>query len=420
MNEEYSNKLSAITLSKSKNYLFLFMIWPFLAFITAIINYSQKESRKVVYIFLIYYGLTFVINSATYVDAAGYAMNLKVNAALPFSDFFKIVGGLYASDTSVDIVEPFISFIVSRFTDDYRILYAVFAAIFGFFYLKSIDLLYDRYHENPGWNVGIHLAFFTIIIPITYINGFRMYAAAWIFFYGAYNVILHHDYRYLLIALASSFVHFSFLSANILLIIYFFVGNRNAIYLPIALISFVIPQLFAATFQSISLKLGGGLQSRFESYTNKEFLGIRQESFDQASWFLKSVNDLVFYYILLAIIVIQIRYGYLMKGKAERNLFSFLLLLISFVNFGRAIPSFGARFQIVFLLFATFYVFLYFLKLPGNKINLLTMVGLFPMTLYAVIAFRQGSESISAWILTPGLGFPLFAPSLSLVDLLFH
>ena len=63
-----------------------------------------------------------------------------------------------------------------------------------------------------------------------------------------------------------------------------------------------------------------------------------------------------------------------MKENSEKNLFSFLLLFLSFVNFGMPIPSFGERFQALFFLFATMYIFLFFLKLPGNRIYLITLL----------------------------------------------
>ena len=71
---------------------------------------------------------------------------------------FNIIGGLYGSQTTVDIVQPLISFIVSRFTSHHSLLFASFAALFGFFYLKSINLLYKRYYESR-LNALIHLAF---------------------------------------------------------------------------------------------------------------------------------------------------------------------------------------------------------------------------------------------------------------------
>lgn len=417
MNSDTSDQFVPFSLTNTRNLLLLFILWPFLALVTAIINYDQKVSKRVVYLYLIYYGLSFVIGNVG-VDAEGYVMKVKMIAALPFSDFFKIVGGLYSSDTSVDIFEPLVSFIVSRFTTQAGVFFAVWAAIFGFFYLKSINLLHDAYKKNTGNNALIFMAFFTLIIPITTINGIRMYTAAWIFFYGAYHVILYRDFRYLFVAIASSLVHFSFLSANLVLIIYFFAGNRNLIYLPITFLSFVLPHLISPFFQMISLRMGGAIQNRYDNYTSEGYLNAQQDLMAQASWFLK-ISDLLFYYLLFVIIIIQFKPGQHIDKK-ERNLFSFLLLFLSFVNFGNAIPALGGRFKTIFYLFATLYVFLYFLRLPGNRINVLTLLGLFPMLLYAAIQFRMGSESINAWLFTPGLGMPLLAPSLSLADIFFR
>ncbi len=58
--------------------------------------------------------------------------------------------------------------------------------------------------------------------------------------------------------------------------------------------------------------------------------------------------------------------------------------------------------------------------MPGNKINIFSLIGLFPILLYSAIEFRKGADTINAWIFTPGLGLPLFVPGLSIADLLFH
>jgi hypothetical protein len=98
---------SESSVTSYKNYFLLFIIWPFMAFVTALLNYRQKEAKRIVYLFFIYYGLTFVV-AQTGMDSYVYVKRFQHNAALPFSDFFKIVGGLYSSDSSVDIMEPFI------------------------------------------------------------------------------------------------------------------------------------------------------------------------------------------------------------------------------------------------------------------------------------------------------------------------
>jgi len=415
-----SRNASLTSIKDSKLYLILFILWPFLAFFTALINYDQKEARKVVYFFFIYYGLTFIIYSGGYVDAAGYALELKENAQLPFSDFFKILGGLNSDETSVDIVEPFISFLVSRFTEKHNLLFAAYAAIFGWFYLKSINILYGQYRTNPCWNTSIHLAFFSLILPITAINGFRMWTAAWLFFFGAYHVILHRDIRYFLLTLIAPLIHFSFISVNILLLIYFLIGNRNLVYIPVAIASFIVPQYVAPFFKAISFKLGGALQSRFDTYSNVDYLLSRQAAMEEAAWFLQLKNSLIFYYLLATIIIIQVWFKKSMEDRASRNLLSFLILFLAFVNFGKTIPSFGARFEILLFLFATYYVFRFYLKVPDKKISFMTIAGLFPILLHVMVAFRQGSESINAWILSPVFGMPLLNGPVSLMEIFFQ
>jgi len=389
-----------------------------MAFLAALSNYSRREARIVVYIYLVYFGLSFVVDEAGG-DALRYATELEKNALLPFSDFFKIVGGIYSTDDSVDIYEPFVSFLVSRLTDDHRILFAVFAAVFGFFYLKSIGILYDLYRKNPGPDALIHLLFFCVILPITTINGVRMWTAAWIFFYGAIHVVWYRDVRFLILAFMASLVHFSFLSANVILLIYFIARNRNYIYLPMALVSFVLPQIISPFLQRLSLRLGGALQTRFEGYTNEGFISEKLERLEQKTWFVKIGNDLVFYYLVFAVIIMQILTRNKIRDEREKSLYSFLLLFISFVNFAAFIPTLGGRFKLVFFLFATTYLFILFLHMKRSRVSVITIVGLFPMLLYAAVAFRTGATNMNAWIFTPGLGVPLLMPAVSVAHLLF-
>jgi len=250
----------------------------------------------------------------------------------------------------------------------------------------------------------------------------RMWTAAWIFLYGAYHVVIYRDRRYLLLALAASLLHWSFLSANFILLIYTFAGNRNYIYLPLAVVSFIVPTIVAPYLQSVSTSMGGAIQNRYEGYSSEGFMLSQQESLEQASWFLKIGNNLVFYYLLFAILIIRIRTK--MEDSEnegpERNLYSFVLLFLTFINFGSTIPSFGSRFKVLFFLLATMYIFLYTVRRPATKINWFTVLGLFPMVLYTAINFRTGSESISVWLFSPVLGSPFVTSATSLAEILFY
>jgi hypothetical protein len=247
-----------------------------------------------------------------------------------------------------------------------------------------------------------------------------MWTAAWVFFYGAYHVILFRDSRFLLVAFSSSLVHFSFFSANIILVIYYFVGNRNLLYIPLAIISFVIPQVISPVFSFFATNLGGVFENRYSIYTDEDNLASAQEALADVDWFLIIADKLVFFYLLFALIMIQIKYKSIIRIRDEQNLYSFLLLFLAFVNFGKSIPSFGGRFQLVFFLFATLYIYLIFIKLPNKQLNFITLVGLFPMALFSATSFRQGADSIDAFIFLPGLGLPFLLPGYSLAELFFY
>jgi hypothetical protein len=398
-------------------YLVIFLLWPFLAFITALFNYRQNVAKNVVYIFLVYYGFNFFLGNIG-ADGEVYLRRMINFSEMPFTDFFYIVGGLY-SDTSVDIVEPLISFIVSRFTNQHHLLFAAYAAFFSFFYLKSINLLYNKQTDNPGVNSIIFLAFFVMVLPVSSINGFRMWTATWVFFLGAYHVILFRDYRYLLLTLGAALVHFSFLSVNMILFAYLLAGNRNVIYIPLAGLSFFIPGLVAPYFQIIASKFGGSLETRYSMYSSEEYVMSRHEAVENAIWYVRFGHDLVFYFLIFAIAYIAFITRKEQQDKMFKNLFSFNLVILAFVNFGKQIPSFGGRFQVVFILFATLYVFLYFIKHENQHMNYLTWLGSFPMLVYVALQFRNASDTINAWLLSPGFGLHYFVTPFSLSELLF-
>ncbi len=403
----------------TRNYILLFVLWPFLACVIAIMNFGQKEAKNVVYAFLVYYGLSFVVGNEG-IDAFRIASTLKANSMLPFSDFFNVVLGVYSNDTSVDFVEPFISFMVSRISDNYRLLFGAFAAVFGYFYVKSIGLLFSEGEKSLGWNSVIHLVFLASILPVTSINGFRMWTAAWVFFYGTYNVVLYRNLRYLLVTFSACLIHFSFLSANAILIAYLLAGNRNLIYFALVVVSFVLPGLIEPLVQSSYGILGSAaLKARVQMYTDSAYVQLRQESIEQVAWFMQIGSDLVLYYLIIAIAFLRFRMRKYGSDEAEKNLFSFLLLFLAFVNFGMPIPSFGGRFMILFFMFATLYIYRYFAANESKSIEPITIIGLFPMLLFAAITFRQGSETMNAWIFTPGIGFPWLVPGLTVFDILF-
>ncbi len=408
---------SSYNLSFTKNLLILFLIWPFLAFVTAIINFQGSVSRRIIYLFFIYYGLTFVLYEG--MDSVRFVDYFEYNAELPFSEFSNIVGGLYAEDSSVDIIEPLISFVVSRFTSNYGFLFAAYAALYGYFYLKSIKLLYSKRKNRSELYSLLFLALFSLILPVTNIFAVRMWAAAWIFFFGAYHIILYRKRTFFLITLLACLMHWSFLIVNVILFIYYFVGNRNYIYIPILIVSFIAPGILMPVIGSLTSDVGGSLQNRYDNYTGEAYSAVYQENLLQSNSLISMNADILFYTLIVAILIISIWYRNYMMKKEDQNLLSFMILFMALINFGQYIPNFGFRFKTVFMLFATMYIYLFHTRIPDHKNNVIPALVIFPMLLYVLVAFRITSFTINAWIIMPGLGLPFFIPELTLGELIF-
>lgn len=402
---------------KIKYYLITFILWPFLAFMLAIKDFKSKIAKKVVYIFLIYYGFNMFIG-AIGADAEGYARKIVRYSELPFSEFFNVVSGKY-SESSIDFFEPFISFLSAQVTDYYGFAFAIWAGIFGFFYLKSTSRLHEMYLENPGWNKLIVLSFFVFIMPITAVAGVRMWTAMWIFFYGAYQVILYRKTKYLFLTLGACLVHFSFMIPNAILVMFYFAGNRTAIYTALVVLSFVLPNLIAPTFEVISGYMGGGIQERYDMYSNETYMEGRAYSYQDLPLYIRIGHETIYYFLVSILIVIGFFYKKLMNANHEKSLFNFCLLFLAFVNFGKSIPSLGTRFQVLFYLFTAVYFMLYLIKQTESKLNALTILGIIPMFLYAALQFRNGADTINVWILNPILGLPFVTEAMALSDFLF-
>ena len=99
MYKTLSYKGLSIQPASGASYLILFVIWPFLAFLLALADYSRKESRAVIFFFLVYFGLTFVSDNEL-MDSYRYVETWRFYASLPISDIFRAVTGYYSYSAS--------------------------------------------------------------------------------------------------------------------------------------------------------------------------------------------------------------------------------------------------------------------------------------------------------------------------------
>lgn len=396
-------KLSKI---QNKNYLTLISIlWPFLGVIMAIKYYNKFSTKNAIYAFFVLFGFTLVIDPV--MDSSRYAESLKDDYSKPFEEtsFYFRITNLY--EESLDFSQSLVNFIVSRFTDSHHILFALYAIIFGFFWLKTLNYLNSHFSFNKNIMTIIYAVFLISIIPIFNINGFRMWTAAWIFLYGAFHIILTKNPKYFLFCLAACSFHFSFITANALLLVWYFIGNHKWAYLAFALISFTIAELNLSFVQSFAESLGPAFSTKANAYTSEEYVEQVSNLKSNDAWFMVLSPKLIKYLLLINIL----RFFYISCKKIEipkpeLNLLNFTLLFLGYSNLFSVIPS-GGRFVLVFNVFGAVLSIVLFSKYLNIKINSiygLTSLGV--ALLATLITIRAAAPSINTILFAPSFLIP--------------
>jgi len=377
-----------------KNSIILFLISPFIGVIQAFKHFRENWAKNSIWLFVSFYGFTMFRPEE--MDSYRYALKLKVLYDSPLtwevfkSSFFTGEGG------STDIYEPIITYFLSLVTDNGNILFGVFGLVFGYFYSRNIWLLLETV-KKARMNRMLWIIIFTFAFVIGFweLNGVRMWTAAHIFFYGAYNLIVKGNKKGFLIAAASIAVHFSFAMPVALLAFFIFVK------LPWKILYFI----FIASFflSELSSGLMAGFMSRFapefllpkvNSYTSDEYVETISSG-PVANWYIRYYTKSLGWAIFVMVSTIYFSGLTLIKSnKRFSDFFSFTLLFLSFGNLMSSIPS-GGRYLTIARLFAMALMFLFYIQYD-NKIYKKNMAIVTPLLVfYIVISVRVAFDTVT-------------------------
>lgn len=401
-----------------RNTIVIAMIWPIMGLIMALKHYNKFNTKNIILAFCVLYGFTFVINEE--MDGDRYAERLKNDYGRSFSDsaLSEHVTGLY--ETSFDFVQPLINFIISRFTDSPHALFAIYALIFGYFWLKSIDFVNKRFQMNKNSVTALYTVLLISLIPIFNINGFRMWTAAWIFIYGALHIIFNKDKRYFLFSLAACSVHFSFLTANVILILWFFLGNHKWVYLGLALLTFAISELDLEIVRTYAEMISPAFETKVNAYTHEGYAENVAEQRTNSAWFMKLTPILTRYLLLFNLVGLAFLSVRKKLLQSELNLLNFTLLFLAYANIVNLVPS-GGRFMTVYYVFAAILSIVLFSKYHYKRLDSLHgLISLVIVLLSVLITFRTASPTINTILFAPTILIPFgYDLEWPLIDWLF-
>jgi EpsG family len=389
----------------------VFFIWPFLSLLIAIFNFSNKKLRVFILWFFVLFGATGVIDETKTHDAFAHSQTFKDVATKPFSELGKIVSDLFSGNTTsvTDLYATLVNFFISRFTDNPAFMFAFHALVFGFFYIKTISLLFDEFPGVKNINAILFLILFIFIIPIDKVQYVRFWTAAWIFIYALLKLLKKKQLKYFILMSLSALVHASFVLPLAIAFIYLAAGNRTNIYFGILILSYVAPYILKDQIEQIgSLGAGDVIDNKVSAYAlNEEYIAQRNTRFETRSWYIEYQSPALHYCLLFVLAYIRIKKEKYLRDKYQISLFSFLILFLAFVNFGSEIASVGERFILLFFCFALVYLFRHFSLNYNNtgKIHWLTYVMIIPGMLWIVVQLRLMLDFMNAFML---FGNPFF------------
>ena len=384
--------------------LAFFLLWPLGALIGAVRNYQRSWAKNIVWLFIAYFGFTFITPEGF--DSIRYIDRFQEMGRYDWS-FQTFISSLYSDETRyVDIVQPLLSYLLSRFTDDSRVLFMSFGLVLGYLYSRNVWFLLD--HARPSLQPYsiIFIATFAVIVGFWQINGFRFWAAAHMYTFGLLSYLIYNKKSYLALSALSVLFHFTFMYPVLITVLYVLVGNRVHFYFALFVASFVVSGLELSNVEKYFNFLPNVFQEKSSAYLNYDAIETMKRV-DGQSWHVRHHQDALRYALLVCMSVIY--WFDVRRDKLNSELvplFALSLLLYAVFNMTSSLPS-GGRFLVLGDLLCTAFLFLYYQSghITALKIKLLYVT--LPLWLfYGLISIRKCFEFTGVYSI---FGNPLIA-----------
>lgn len=335
-------------------------VFPFTAFFTSLLFYKKSWSKYLFVFFCTYFGYTFIIPSSKLLDSP-FDSEFYANVLLDYYNtqisFQNFLNGLFTIETSqTDLYQPFVTWILSRFTDNYHILFAIFGFFFGWFYTKILWFILDKINFNFTFFSFALILMVLLLNPLWNINGVRMWTGLEVYLYGV--ILYFHSskrtgYFYMIL---SVIFHFSFIIPIVFFLIYSLIPKKKIeVIFYLYLISLLITNLpIEVLFNSYHF-FPDFIANRIITYTSYETVINVSEKNQNTSFFIKAA---LFSIKLVSLIFLMISFKHYKKNhvtlyETKKFLF-FILFTFVWTNIFSIVPS-GGRFltfsYIVLLIF---------------------------------------------------------------------
>lgn len=390
----YSQKQKSIVPSDR---ILLFLIWPFAALVDSLKNFRRGYAKNLFWMFCIFYGFAFVYEDPSLggfgADSARYAADVIELHDQPIS-IQALLGSIYSPETEqLDIYKPLVTWLVSIFSGNPRVLFMVFATVFGFFYSRNLWMVFESVKRPVSVLLFLLMFYLALINPIWNINGVRMWTASQVFIYGVLRYLLKGDKKGLLWIAGSMLFHFSLMLPIFLFFAWFFLPKNINLYFGLYILTAFMYEIDLAQARNVLSFLPSIFQPRVEGYTNEGYSEVINAANQNLALHVKLsgifTNWLIYIWVFILFIK-QRRWEKILSPAI--NVFTLALMLGSFANIAAGVPS-GSR----YLVLSGFLFFVVIIMLLGQRKQLIKLQWLeylsIPLLAFLVIfKIRMGFD----------------------------
>ncbi|MDD3742471.1 MAG: EpsG family protein [Lentimicrobiaceae bacterium] len=373
----------------------LFLVWPFGLLFASLRNFKAPNAKTGFILFCLYFGGVFIVSSDIGgADSARYAQMLRdLHQQTPTLENFW--SSIYGYETGLlDVYQPMITWILATVTDNVHILFAIFGLVFGWFYANNIWIILKQMQGKFSYMMAFLLLIFALINPIWNINGVRMWTAAQIFIYGVLIYFIENKTKAgVLWAIASVFVHFSFLFPLVILLGYKILPKKISVYFVLYIFTLLFSEIDIYTVQNYLLLLPEIFQPRVESYTNIQYVDKLNKSAEYYNWYV-GFSKIALKIAINSLFIVVIFYSrkFLKNNKRMNDLAGFVLLFGSWANILAVVPGGGRFITVVYMLIMVF-VILYMIRYRGNmQVKTIRYLAVPLLIFYSIFTFRVGMD----------------------------
>lgn len=348
-------RLRGNNLSVGIKYLSIF-VWPILTLFFFIQDYNQKYAKNLLWLFCIFYGMIHIVfnEQGFYVDGMAYALALEEKGGdYGLKDLLE---SLYSEDTTTpDLFMPLITFLISRFTTDYRVLFVVLAFVYGYFYSRNVWLALNLKEGRKSTFLMLLLLSFIMTLPICQING-RFWLGAQVFFYGVSYYFVSGKQKYLWWCACAALIHFAHIASIFAFVLYYFLPKKSSVYFWILLGTLFISSI---NIQSLNNLLASVVPSAFERkvdvYANVEYLQHRLET-DSKSLHVLFVNGLKDWLFRIMLLLFYWKYKQtILRNRIYNKAFCFVAVFSIVASVFAFVPS-ASRYLNLAAMFTVFFI----------------------------------------------------------------